>query len=216
MYEQLLERIEKLIAEGEGAVRSNSREDHWVRDVVTTQAWLASAANAIQQIAPGPGIYSDELHRHTTGAEMRHGIPVSVQQKILGLLRSLRDEAKAGLLAKLEYQVFATAFDDFLDHASEFQKTGKLKEAGILAASVLEDTLKRVARKNGVDPAGKTLDPLIDELTKLNVFNAIRAKRLKAYAGVRNAAFHAEWDKLTLKDVGDLIDGTRGLLEEHL
>jgi len=216
MYDELLQRIERLIVEGEAAARTYSREDHWIKDVVRTQAWLASTANAILQITPPDSFYGEELKRLTTGAQMAHGIPVNVAQKTLGLLRSVRDEAKNGLLAKLEYQVFATAFDDFLDHSAEFHRAGKLKEAGILAAAALEDTLKRIARKNGIDPNQKTLDPLIDELAKAGLFSPIKAKRIKAYVGVRNAAFHAEWDKLELKDVGDAIEGTRSLLEEYL
>lgn len=216
MYAALLQRLEALIAQGESSTRSISREDYWVRDITLFQAWLASAANTVRQIAPPESFYRDELERLTTHSDLRNGIPISVVQKTLGLLRSVHSEAQNGLLAKLEYQVFATAFDDFLDHASEFHRAGKLKEAGILASSVLEDTIKRIAKKNGIEPADKSLDPLIDELAKGGLFTPIKAKRIKSFSAVRNAAFHAEWDKLTLKDIGDLIEGTRNLLEEYL
>jgi len=61
-----------------------------------------------------------------------------------------------------------------------------------------------------------TLDPLIDELVKAGVFTPVKAKRVKAYTGVRNHADHAEWDAFDIRDVGEIINGTRELIEEFL
>jgi uncharacterized protein YutE (UPF0331/DUF86 family) len=214
MQEQLLARIQELVAQGQTVSRDDG--DYWVNDVSGAQAWMASAANVIQQIAPVGSFYREEIGRLTTHPELKAGIPSTVLQKILGVLRSVQDEARGGLLAKIEYQIFATAFDDFLDHATEFHKSGKAREAAVLVSAVLEDTLKRVAVKNGLAPAGASLDPLIDELMKLGVFTPVKAKRMKSFAGVRNSALHAEWEKLDLKDIGNAIDGVRELLDDYL
>ncbi len=148
--------------------------------------------------------------------QLQNGIPLSVVEKVLGLLQSVQLEAQAGLLTKLEDQVVATAFDDFLDHASDYHKSGKIKEAAVLASAVLEDTVKRIAIKSGIETANLSLDPLIDNLTKLDVITQVKAKRLKAYAAIRNHALHAEWEKLDLKDIGAQISGLRELLDDHL
>ena len=121
-----------------------------------------------------------------------------------------------GLLKKIEYIVVATAFDDFLDHAETFHKANMAREAGVLAAVVLEDVIKRIAEKNGVSPSGQSLEPLVDVLVKAQVFTPVKAKRIKAYVGVRNPALHAEWDKFDIRDAGDLITGTRDLIEHYL
>lgn len=131
-------------------------------------------------------------------------------------MHSVQLEAKAGLLTKLEDQVVATAFDDFLDHASQYHRAGKAKEAAVLASAVLEDTIKRIATKSGVGTSGQSLEPLIDELCKSSVFTPVKAKQLKFFAAIRNHALHAEWDKLDIKDVGAQIAGVRELLDEHL
>lgn len=177
---------------------------------------MASAANAVLQVAPHDSFFHAEINRLTTDSQLKNGIPLGVLQKVQGILKSVQTEAQNGLLAKLEYQVFATAFDDFLDHASQFHKSGKAKESAILVSAVLEDTLKRIAVKNDIDPAGYTLEPLIDELTKMGIFTPVKAKRMKSYSGVRNAALHAEWDKLDLKDIGNVIEGVRELLDGYL
>lgn len=216
MYEQVLARIDDLITQGQAIARQHSDRDYWVKEIIPAQSWVASAANAILQVAPPGSFYRAEIDRLTTHAQLISGIPTTVLEKVLGVLLSVRAEAQSGLLATLEYQVFATAFDDFLDHASEFHKSGRVKESAILVAAVLEDTVKRVAAKNGVASSGLSLEPLIDELTKSQVFSAVKAKRMKSYAGVRNTALHAEWDKLDLKDIGNAIEGVRELLDGYL
>ena len=216
MQSHVLKRIDELISRGNATVRSQSSEDYWMRDVVATQSWLASAANAIQQVSPTASFFRVELDRLMANDQLKGGIPLSVAEKVLGLLQSVQLEAQAGLLTRLEDQVVATAFDDFLDHASQYHKSGKVKEAAVLASAVLEDTIKRIAIKSSVDPTGLSLEPLIDELAKREIVTQVKAKRLRSYSAVRNHALHAEWEKLDLKDVGSQIAGLRELLDEHL
>ena len=216
MQTHVLKRIDELITRGNATIRSQSRDDYWLRDIVEGQSWMASAANAIQQVSPQGSFFRVELDRLMANNQLSSGIARSVAEKILGVLQSVQLEAQAGLLTKLEDQVVATAFDDFLDHASQYHRSGKIKEAAVLASAVLEDTVKRIAKKSGIDPAGLSLEPLIDELAKRDVVTPVKAKRLKSYAAIRNHALHAEWDQLDLKDVGAQISGIRELLDEHL
>jgi uncharacterized protein YutE (UPF0331/DUF86 family) len=216
MQDHVLKRIDDLISRGNAAVRSQSSDDYWMSDVVAAQSWFSSAANAVQQVAPPDGFYMSELKRIVEHEQLKGGFPRSSVEKLLGLLQSVQLEAQAGLLVKLEDQVVASAFDDFLDHAAQYHKAGKVREAAVLASAVLEDTVKRIAQKAGLSASGASLEPLIDELVKRAVFTAVKAKRLKSFAAVRNYALHAEWEKLDIKDVGAQLSGLRELLDEHL
>ena len=210
------QRIAALLSQGSTFSRSHSDDNYWVSDIAGTQSWISSAANAIQQITPTCSYYRVELERLMDSEDLRSGIPISIAQKIYGLLRSVEQEANAGLLTRLEDQVIATTMDEFLDHSSHYHKGGKVREAAVLASAVLEDTIKRIAQKNGLDPKGLSLDPLIDELTKGEIFTQVKSKRLKAYASVRNHALHAEWEQIDLKDVGAQISGLREVIDEYL
>lgn len=192
--------------------------EFWVEDrlIPEAQAWMTSVANVVTLVAPQGSYFRDELARITTNDHLKGGAPWALLQKMHGLLTSLKDEAVHGLLRKLEYIAVATAFDDFLDHAEAFHKGNKAREAGVLAAIVLEDTIKRIATKNNVPTDGISLEQLIDELVKIGVFTPVKAKRIKGYAGVRNPALHAEWEKFDIRDAGDLIAGTRELIEGFL
>jgi uncharacterized protein YutE (UPF0331/DUF86 family) len=184
--------------------------------VDSIQAWMTSAANIVMLLAPTGSYFREELARITTNEELKTGAPWVLVQKMLGLVTSLNDEANHGLLHKLEYIVVATAFDDFLDHAATFHRGNRAREAALLAAVVLEDAVKRIAAKNSVPCEGVSLDQLVDELVKADVFTPVKAKRIKGYAGVRNAALHAEWENSDIRDAGELIAGTRELIDNFL
>ena len=119
----------------------------------------------------------------------------------------------AGLMRKAEYVFVSTTFDDFLDHASEYHKAGKKLESSVLASAVFEDAVRKLAQKHGISESGRSVDTLIDELTKSGALTSVKAKRVKGFGGVRNKAFHAQWDEFDIRDVGELINGTRELVE---
>jgi hypothetical protein len=219
----LLQRIDALLIRGSGLTSRRQHDGdygptYWVESdlIPDVQAWMTSAANLIS-LTTSPGSYFlGELERITTSKELGGGAPWALVQKMQGLLTALKDETNHGLLHRLEDVVMATAFDDFLDHADAFHRANKAREAGVLAAIVLEDTIKRIAKRNSVDGSGLTLEPLVDALVKAGIFTPVKAKRVKAYAGVRNPALHAEWDKFDIRDAGELISGTRELIEHFL
>ena len=186
------------------------------RRVVESQTWITSAANLIQIVTLSGSYYRDEIQRTLSHQYLKYGVPIPVFHKMLGLLISAKQEWDAGFLRQVEYIVAAETFDKFLDHASDYHKGNKKMEASILASAVLEDTIKRIARKNGVDASGNSLEELIDTLVKNSVFTPVKAKQYKAYAGVRNSALHAEWNEIDIRDVGLLISGTRELIGVHL
>lgn len=220
---QITKRIDSLLDAGQKLMaqrrhESNNELEFWVDDrlIPEVQAWMTSVANVVMLLAPQGSYFRDELVRITTNDRLKGGAPWALLQKMHGLLTSLKDAAVHGLLRKIEYIAIATAFDDFLDHAEAFHKGNKAREAGVLAAIVLEDTIKRIAAKNNIPTSGISLEQLIDELVKIGVFTPVKAKRIKGYAGVRNPALHAEWEEFDIKDAGDLIAGTRELIEGFL
>ena len=97
-----------------------------------------------------------------------------------------------------------------------YHKGNRKTEASVLASAILEDSVKKIASRHGIKTGGVSLDPLIDELVKAGVFTLVKAKRVRGCAAVRNHALHAEWDEFDIRDVGELIKGTRELIEEFL
>jgi len=190
----------------------------WVpeRRIPGFRSWLTSASNLIHFVVSPKMPLAMECDRLMEDPDLKQGVPSRILVLMLGLLMGAKEEWDHGLLGKIEYIVAGATFDDFLDHAAQYHKGNKKMEAAVLGSAVLEDTVKKIAQKNGIQTCGKTLEPLINALVKANVLTSVKGKRVKAYAGVRNHALHAEWEKFEISDVGDLINGTRELLENYL
>jgi len=192
--------------------------EFWVPEkrIPEFRSWLTSASNLIYFIVSPEMPLVQECERLMEDPHLKQGVPSKKLVLMLGLLTGAKDEWEHGLLGKIEYIVAGATFDDFLDHAAEYHRGNKKVEAAVLSSAVLEDTVKKIAQKNGIQTVGKTLEPLINALVKANVLTSVKGKRVKAYAGVRNHALHAEWEKFEISDVGELINGTRELLENYL
>ena len=217
------QRFNELLTEGQQLIASIPRGDdgdiyYWVPDeqIASYQRWIGSTINLIRIVDQPNGTFSSECGRLQNDDENKTGIAVRIIQKLYGLLAATKDEWQRGLLRKIEHIVVAEAFDDFLDHASFYHKGNKKTESSILASAVLEDTVKRIARKHAIETKGMSMEPLIDELVKNAVFTPVKAKRVKGFAGVRNHSLHAEWDAFDIHDVGELINGTRELIDTFL
>ncbi len=221
MKEEIRKRFTELIMEGHRLISLSPKDEHgpeyWVQEdhLFEYQKWIDSTVNLIKIIDRIDGIFNTECDRLLQSEDMKGGISTSIIQRFFGILQSANDEWERGLLRKIEHIIIAEAFDNFLDYASDFHKGDKKIESSVLSSIVLEDTIKRIAKKNSLDTKGKSLDLLIDELIKANIFTSVKGKRIKGFAGVRNHALHAEWDSFDIRDVGELISGVRELLEHY-
>lgn len=216
MHSGHLTKLNHLIASVGEVTQPHQQYAFLVRDISAAQTWMISAVAVVEAVCPAGSSYINEIRLLGANRKLGSDTNISHIQRMLGILNAVRSDADAGILRSPEDIAFATAFDDFLDHALEFRRLGKIGEAAVLGSVVLEDAMKRISKKHGVPHSGQSLDPLIDLLAKAGVFTSIKAKRLKAYAGVRNAALHADWEKIAPSDVEDLLRGVRELLDAHL
>lgn len=219
MDSELQNRCKELIQRGKTLssrakrLRDSSRYYFTSESTPELQAWVASVANLFRIIATPDTYFCQECERILQDGGMRKGVPYHVVQKLLGLLDSVLEEIQNGLLRKAEYIFVASTFDDFLDHAEEYHKAGKKIESAILVSAVFEDSVRKLITKSGLKETGIALDTLIDALVKANVITAVKAKRIKGYSAVRNKALHAQWDDFDIRDVGEMLKGTREILE---
>jgi hypothetical protein len=176
-------------------------------------AWMTNSTNLIGLVTGTRGVHWEQAHALLIG--LNPNIAANEVRRMEGILQATHSDYERGLLGDVQYGIYAETFDDFLDIAADFHRNGKVQESAVLVSAVLEDTFKKIAKRNGVDPHND-LEPTINDLAKVGVLSPVEAKRAKAYAGVRTAAFHARWDHLDLRSVGEAIKGVRGFIESHL
>jgi len=103
--------------------------------------------------------------------ELAMSIP-TVRQKVLtiaAMLKSMLADVDAGLVATLANAIRAETFDNFLDHAVAYQKESRKTEAGVIAAVVFENTMRKIYADK-IDKLSKhELEQVIIQLTKNHV-----------------------------------------------
>ena len=110
--------------------------------------------------------------------------------KLSGILTALRDDYKAGYLRTVEELVHADVFADFLEMADELVSKAYKDPAAVIAGSVLEEHLRKLALPVGVALAApngqpKKADVINADLVKAGVYNKLEQKDVTAWLGVR-------------------------------
>lgn len=219
-------RFRALIDEGNQHVTNHFSKTLGVTmDTRLAHGWTTAALNLIYVVTRGRGPYFEQAQKT---ADFDGGVtldgkpfaPVIVTSgravRMHGILINVYEDWQTGLLRQFEYIVSAENFDQFLQHAEQYHRGGKHMESGVLVSTVFEDSLKKVAKRNGIDPAGLSSQEVIDRLRDADVITPVHARRLEESAALRNKALHAEWNEFDLRDVGSVLRTVNDLIQQHL
>lgn len=148
--------------------------------------------------------------------------------ELYGIISGLKGDYEEGMLDSLVEMVEANISADYLGQAESLLKEGQPGQydhvpAAVLAGAVLEDTLRRLCQRqtppiaiNKRGGAPKTLNTLIDDLKKADIFNELKAKQLRAWADVRNAAAHGRFNDFNREDVETMLKGVTVFITDYL
>lgn len=129
---------------------------------------------------------------------------------------------------KTNLKVEAEVAADYMGQAEGLLKEGQPGKfdyvpAGVLAGALLEKALRTLCDEQQppvsiVNAKGelRTLNSLIDELKKAEVFNELKAKQLRSWADIRNAAAHGPFSDFGKADVAQMISGINNFLADYL
>lgn len=131
---------------------------------------------------------------------------------VYGILASVKNDIKAGLITDIVIQASGAIIGDFLALAKNELKNGNKDVAAVLSSAALEDSLKRKADELGIKTENKDLSQIINVLKSQGIFSGAEAPIISSYVKLRNSAMHADWSKIQGTDVGSLI----GFLEPFL
>lgn len=148
--------------------------------------------------------------------------------ELKGLISGVKSDYESGMLQSIEEMIETNVVNDYFLQAEQLLAKGKTGPyshvpAAVLAGAVLEDALRRLCLRQNPPikvkkPKGdyKTLNPLIEELKAVNVYNELRAKQLGSWADIRNAAAHGRFSEFTRQDVEQMLNGIEVFLADYL
>ena len=137
--------------------------------------------------------------------------------KGFGVLLAAQEDLNRGYLFSIRRLVEAEVFDDFLEQSEHLLACGYYQAAAVLAVGVLEDGLRSLCERKGLQTADPPkVDRMNSELAKAGAYDKLVQKRITALADIRNKAAHGQWDDFHQRDVEEMLAAVRRLMEEHV
>jgi len=134
---------------------------------------------------------------------------------ITGILRNVKSEVEAGLIESIEVAASGAVVADFVAFAKAELADGGKDVAAVLSSAALEDALKRKAMNLGLNVEGKEMSTVIDALKSRALFSGAQGSTVTSFIRLRNAAMHADWDRIDKASVAGLIAFLDVFLAEH-
>jgi len=185
--------------------------------------WRTKAATLVAHLVPKESIHNasvEGLAQLTPTAEH--------MEWAISFLKAVKSDLESGFFDSLGSQIEAEIASDYMGQAEQLLgegQTGKFDHvpAAVLAGAVLEKALRKLCGQQQPPIAisttsgeSKTLNPLIDDLKKVGLFNELKAKQLRSWADIRNKAAHGEFDQFNRGDVEQMIQGVSNFLADYL
>ncbi|MCD9087532.1 hypothetical protein [Stenotrophomonas sp. SY1] len=133
-----------------------------------------------------------------------------------GMLRGAIESIRHGLLNDLRTEILLDVQTDFLGAAQTALEGGAKDVAAALSAVVLEDSVKRLAAKHGLDDLiNQEFSVVITGLFKADAITKATKGALLAHKDLRNAALHAQWHEVSAEAVQALLYLLPVFIEQH-
>jgi hypothetical protein len=139
----------------------------------------------------------------------------AIAQLVRGSLLNIREELVAGLIRRISTEAAGEVIGDLIALSRAQLRAGYKDVAAVLATAALEDSLKRKADELGINVEGKTLDAIINALKAKSFFKGPQAPIVASYVKLRNAAMHADWNKIDEPDVSSLLGFLEPFVIQH-
>ena len=135
----------------------------------------------------------------------------------MGILQAVLEDIDQGFIETVRQLIAAELFSDFFEQAEHLLDNGYKAPAASLAGAALENGLRSIAHRNGIQVREKEdLSTLNKKLADKESYTRLVQRRVQVWTDVRNLADHGKFDDFGEKDVRDLIEGAQSFLADYL
>jgi hypothetical protein len=180
-------------------------------DVVDAEAFQRWASSAMHLVANVFGEQSPH-YRNLAAAYQRFRGYTYELPPVRGVFLGAKSDFDGGYLFSVQAAISGEIFGDFVTAAKAALSEGQKDVAAVLSCAALEDVLKRFAQMQGLDTNQKEMTEVINALKAAGLLSGPQKSLVDAMPKIRNAAMHADWNKITAQDVGSVL----GFVEQFL
>ena len=146
--------------------------------------------------------------------------PITRLFRLIGVLTGLHNDITAGYLKSLSELIHADVFSDYIKMAEYLLEGGYKDPAAVITGSTLEEHLRTLCIKNGIDieimSSGKLrpkkADAMNSDLARQGIYGKLEQKSVTAWLDLRNKAAHAEYTEYDDNQVRQMIIGVRDFI----
>lgn len=213
----LVQQLEGIVADYEAMIPRSQHNDLSDLPKHERQALVTRAVAAVHRISGERSAYANEVARVLRELPHLH----THTSSIIGVVKALLTDVKAGHLQSLVELVHGETFADFLEMAQHLVDAGYKDAAGVVAGSALESHLRMLCAKSGVpaevtkpdgSKAPKKAEAMNSDLAGANVYSKLDQKNITAWLDLRNKAAHGKYGEYQTEQVSLLIAGVRDFL----
>jgi len=177
---------------------------------------------AINRLAPPNSAYKKQYDLIRRKYALKQ--PSDAIESLAGVLQALRDDYEADRVSTFQELVHSELFSDMLEAAEYLLGETYKDPAAVMAGGVLEQHLRELCRKHGVDltfinskgdTKPKMTETMNTDLAKKSAYGKIEQKQVTAWAGIRNAAAHGEYGKYDENQVRQMVRGIRDFISKY-
>lgn len=200
-----VERIKELIVSSDSLLGKISRNDwgqSWVSDKTELHTWLIKCRNIIKIALGVNSIHYIELDKCIGDGNLSEDGVKSVKGIIVGAL----DDFENGFTTGQEILIAGEIFDSVLEEAKHLLATDHKEAAAVLGRVTIEDSLKRIARREVIDDT-LNASRINDALKKNGNYMQPQWRLIQSWLDIGNASAHGNFNDFTKNDVGNMLTG---------
>lgn len=163
-------------------------------------SWFSRTVNVVERVFGTQSYPYGVLKEEEPNSYLRDSI-----DRVVGVLLGGLDDLEKGFLLGQELIVAGQVFDSILEQARHLNGAGYKDCAAVLGRVVLEDALRRIARREGIDD-GQKASKLNDDLRKAGIHPQPQWRLVQSWLDIGNAAAHGKLDEYDQKDVRSLVE----------
>jgi hypothetical protein len=180
-------------------------------DLEKSQQWATSVSQCLSSL-----FGADSEYYKSFAGRFKHPGYYSDLLTGLAVIKAAQNDYVKGYLIEARTLITAEVFDDILEQAEHLLQQSYYQAAAVLAGCVLEDTLRKVAERNGCTLQDRPkLDGINAELAKKGVYNTLVQKRITWLADLRNKAAHGKASEFSATDVETMLRQVRDFVTDY-
>ena len=172
------------------------------KDLANVSSWVTRLGQLIRRLY---GKESQQFHMYSESLKTQgfwniHSNWNAHISQLNGIITSIKHDFDNDLLNSIRSLIQADIFADFLEMGEYLLSEGYKDAAAVIIGAVLEDSLRKICKKNGIETNNKdgkplTIDPLNIAIAKAGIYSKLIQKQITTFAHIRNKAAHGEFNK---------------------